>query len=145
MDRSDMEQECGAGHGFGRAAGSGCSNSSGYGDLDIASGGCDEDGGSFAFGRAPGEGEALDGSADYGEAFSEGLGIKSIDGRPVCAIDGILMVVDTVQGDIIAGRRLNIDMSLEPCYIVRLDGISAFARTLEDAYLHLAEAFEDRA
>ena len=71
----------------------------------------------------------------YGDGYSYGYssGIKSINGCPVCLIDGVYTVVYQLHGDIAKGAILSGDLSLEPCYVVKRDGAFAHGGTLHEA------------
>ena len=74
-------------------------------------------------------------SSGYGYGYGDGYGdgIKSINGCPVCLIDNIYTVVYQLHGDIAKGAILNKDLSLEPCYVVKRDGVFAHGGTLHEA------------
>ena len=68
-----------------------------------------------------------------GDGDGYGDGIKSINGYPVCLIDDIYTVVYQLHGDIAKGAILSEDLSLEPCYVVKRDGVFAHGVTLHEA------------
>ena len=69
----------------------------------------------------------------YCSGDGDGYGLKSINGFPVCLIDDIYTVVYQLHGDIAKGAILNKDLSLEPCYVVKRDGVFAHGVTLHEA------------
>ena len=68
-----------------------------------------------------------------GDGSGYGDGIKSINGYPMCLIDDIYTVVYQLHGDIAKGAILSGDLSLEPCYVVKRDGVFAHGGTLHEA------------
>ena len=102
----------GYGYGDGYGSGSGSGDGSGYGN-------------GSGYGSGSGDGSG------YGDGY--GYGIKSINGCPVCLIDNIYTVVYQLHGDIAKGAILNKDLSLEPCYVVKRDGVFAHGVTLHEA------------
>ena len=105
-------------YGYGYGDGSG-----GYGDGD-GSGGYGDGDGSGGYGYGYGYGS---GGSGYGS------GIKSINGCPVCRIDDVYTVVYQLHGDIAKCAILSGDLSLEPCYVVKRDGVFAHGGTLHEA------------
>ena len=91
----------------------------------LSSDGYDGDGDGYGYGYGDGCG---DGCGD-----GSGYGIKSINGCPVCLIDGVYTVVYQLHGDIAKGAILSGDLSLEPCYVVKRDGVFAHGGTLHEA------------
>ena len=100
----------GYGYGYGSGSGSGSGYGYGYGD---------------GYGSGSGSG--------YGDGSGYGYGIKSINGCPVCLIDDIYTVVYQLHGDIAKGAILSGDLSLDPCYVVKRDGVFAHGGTLHEA------------
>ena len=90
------------------------------------------DGYGCGYGYGYGSGYGGDGSGD-GSGYGSGYGIKSINGCPVCLIDGVYTVVYQLHGDIAKGAILSGDLSLEPCYVVKRDGVFAHGGTLHEA------------
>ena len=68
-----------------------------------------------------------------GDGYGNGYGIKSINGFPVPLIDGVYTVVYQLHGDIAKGAILSGDLSLDPCYVVKRDGVFAHGVTLHEA------------
>ena len=95
--------------------------------LSYGSGYGDGDGDGYGYGSGSGDGYG------YGSGSGYGYGIKSINGCPVCLIDNIYTVVYQLHGDIAKGAILNKDLSLEPCYVVKRDGVFAHGGTLHEA------------
>ena len=86
-------------------------------------------------GDGDGSGSSSGSGDGYGSGSSSGYGygIKSINGCPVCLIDGVYTVVYQLHGDIAKGAILNKDLSLGPCYVVKRDGVFAHGVTLHEA------------
>ena len=72
-------------------------------------------------------------SSGDGSGYGYGSGIKSINGFPVCLIDGVYTVVYQLHSGIAKGAILNGDLSLDPCYVVKRDGVFAHGGTLHEA------------
>ena len=90
-------------------------------------------GSGYGYGYGYGHGYG-DGYGDgYGSGSGYGHGIKSINGFPACLIDGIYTVVYQLHGDIAKGAIISGDLSLEPCYVVKRDGVFAHGVTLHEA------------
>ena len=116
----------GSGYDYGSGYGSGYGY--GYGD---GSGSGSGDGDGYGSGYSDGSGYGYGDGDGYGSGYSDG--IKSINGFPVCLIDDIYTVVYQLHGDIAKGAILNKDLSLEPCYVVKRDGVFAHGVTLHEA------------
>ena len=84
-------------------------------------------------GSGSGDGDGSGSGYGSGDGSGYGDGIKSINGCPVCLIDNIYTVVYQLHGDIAKGAILNKDLSLEPCYVVKRDGVFAHGGTLHEA------------
>ena len=102
--------------------------SSGYGDGS---------GSGYGYGDGYGSGDGSGSGYGYGygsgSGYGYGDGIKSINGYPVCLIDDVYTVVYQLHGDIAKGAILSEDLSLEPCYVVKRDGVFAHGGTLHEA------------
>ena len=85
----------------------------------------------YGDGYGYGDGDGYGDGSGYG--CGDGDGIKSINGFPVCLIDDIYTVVYQLHGDIAKGAILSGDLSLEPCYVVKRDGVFAHGGTLHEA------------
>lgn len=106
----------GDGYGYGDGSGDGCGTGSGYG-----------------YGYGDGYGDGYGSGSGYGYGNGYGSGIKSINGFPVCLIDDVYTVVYQLHGGIAKGAILNRDLSLDPCYVVKRDGVFAHGGTLHEA------------
>lgn len=141
-------QSCGAGYGYGGGDGGGyCS---GFGDrsgsgcsYDVSSG--YSDGYGDTFGNGNGYGNRFDaGFRDFnGSGVSSNGGISSYNGNKVYYIDGIPTVIKHVKGNIAKGFRLNSDLTMTPCYVVKERGYFAHGNTLREAYMALQEKLYD--
>ena len=109
---SGSGDDSGSGYGYGDGSGYGSGDGSGYGSGD-------------GYGSGYGSGD--------GDGSGSGYGIKSINGFPVYLIDDTYTVVYQLHGDIAKGAILNKDLSLEPCYVVKRDGVFAHGVTLHEA------------
>ena len=106
--------------------------SSGDGDGSGSSSGSG-DGSGYGYGSGDGSGYGSGDGYGSGSSSGYGYGIKSINGCPVCLIDGVYTVVYQLHGDIAKGAILNKDLSLVPCYVVKRDGVFAHGGTLHEA------------
>ena len=113
-----------SGNGYGYGSGSGDGSGSGY---DHGYGYGDSSGNGYGYGDGSGSGSGYDSGYDHG------YGIKSINGFPVCHIDDVHTVVYQLHGDIAKCAILSGDLSLEPCYVVKRDGVFAHGGTLHEA------------
>ena len=84
-------------------------------------------------GNGDGYGNGYGNGYGYGDGNGYGYDIKSINGFPVCLIDGVYTVVYQLHGNIAKGAILNVDLSLEPCYVVKRDWVFAHGGTLHEA------------
>lgn len=117
--------------GYGHGEGDGSGDGSGYGSGE---------GYGYGFGYGSGEGDVSGyGSShgvSYGYGSSYGYGVKSINGERVWMVDGVQTLIDSVHGGYAIGRILRDDLTLQPCYIARVDNSFAHGETL-------CKAFED--
>ena len=85
----------------------------------------------YGYGYGDGSGDGYGYGYGYGDGYGDG--IKSINGCPVCRIDDVYTVVYQLHGDIAKCAILSGDLSLEPCYVVKRDGVFAHGGTLHEA------------
>ncbi len=115
-------------YGYGYGDGSG----SGYDSGDGSGSGYDSgDGYGYGYGDGSGSGYGDGSGSGYGSGY--GYDIKSINGCPVCLIDGVYTVIHQLHGNIAKGSILGGDLSLTPCYVVKRGGIFAHGDTLHEA------------
>lgn len=103
-----------------------------YGSGD-GSGSGDGYGSGYGSGSGSGDGSGYGSGDGDGYGDGSGYGIKSINGSPVCRIDGVYTVVYLLHGNIAKGAILGGDLSLTPCYVVKRNGIFAHGATLHEA------------
>ena len=121
----------GGGYGGDHGHGSGVGNSSGYG-------------GDHGHGSGVGNSSGYGGGNGSGASHDGGGGIKAINGQEVYYIDYTPTVIYHVRGNVARGAVLCQDLSLEPCYIVKNDGLFAHGETLRKAMEALTDKlFED--
>ena len=113
------------------SAGDGYGDGYGYGGDGDGSGYGDGYGYGYGYGDGAGYGDGYGYGSGSGSGYGDG--IKSINGCPVCLIDGVYTVVYQLHGDIAKGAILSGDLSLEPCYVVKRDGAFAHGGTLHEA------------
>ena len=148
--RLDSDGECygggnglgegyGEGYGYGSACGSGtghgCGSGYGYGNGNGT-------GYSSGYGYGYGCGDGSDDGTGHG--CGSGYGIKRINGYNVNMIDGIQTIITSLRSDIAKGYILRADLSFEPCFVVKRDGLFAHGETLRKAMDALRDKmFED--
>ena len=101
----------GSGYGSGYGLGSGSGSGSGYGSGD---------------------------GSGYGSGY--GRGITSFCGDPVYMVDEIPTIIRAVFGNTAKGYILNMDLTLQSCYIVKRGDVFAHGETLAEA----VQAAEDK-
>ena len=113
---------CGSGYGYSDSYGDGSGNGSGSGD-------------GYAFGNCYGSGYGS-GYGDYdGSGFGDcyGSNLKSINGKKIYMIDGIVITISHIHGNIAKGTIVNRDLTETPCYIVKEGKYFAHGKTLVEA------------
>ncbi len=108
----------GSGHGYGSGYGSG-----------------------YGHGHGDGSGSGYGSGHGFGHGF--GHGIKTFNGDFVFNVDGVQTLIDHLHGNIAKGRVLKADLTTEPCYIVKQDGLFAHGKTLRDARNAIVEKMFD--
>ncbi|NLE27274.1 MAG: hypothetical protein GX625_18450 [Clostridiaceae bacterium] len=79
----------------------------------------------------------------YGDGYGDGLPNK-IDNMQVYRIDNIPTIITHVVGNIAKGFIVNVDLSLEPCYVAKHDNYFAHGKTKEQAIADVnAKAFSN--
>lgn len=107
---------CGRGSGFGRGSDEGWGSGCGSG-FDWGSGGDEGDGGGF-------DSDCSDG----------GNAIKSYNGHKVYYVDFLATIIYSVKNNIANGAIVRDDLTLDPCYIVKVGDCFAHGETSHDAY-----------
>lgn len=118
---------------FGDGSGSGDGSVSDYGVGSVSRG-------RSGFGSGAGSG--------YGVGSGHGSGIgsgvygctKSVNGETVHMIDSVQTIIRAVHGNIARGAVLNLDLTMEPCYVAKQGNLFAHGRTLHEAM----EALRDK-
>ena len=118
----------GSGDGYGSGYGEGYGSGYGYGDGEgygsgYGSGSSYGDGSGSGYGYGSGSGSG-DGSGD---------GPDSICGMEVHRIDGVRTCITHVHGSIAKGFILRNDLTFEPCYIAKQEGLFAHGRSVREA------------
>ena len=116
---------------------------SGSGD---GSGDGDGDGSGYGRGYGIGYGDGYgDGRGDgYGDGRGDGYGISRLAGNTVHQIDGVSTIIKSIKGDVAKGFILQVDLTLKPCWIAKVNGHHAHGETLEQAVRDAQnKAFED--
>jgi len=69
----------------------------------------------------------------YGYGYGSGYGIKKYDDLDVNLVDGVPTIITAVHGNAAKGYILHDDLTLEPCFIAKVDDHFAHGRTLREA------------
>jgi hypothetical protein len=118
----------GDGYGYGNRGGYG----RGYGD-GCGSSDCSSYGSGIGYGDGSGSGGGY-GSGD----------IKTINGLHTAMIDNILTAITNIRGNVAKGFIVNVDLTLEPCYVVKQDNLFSHGKSVKSAMLGLRDKlFED--
>jgi len=120
----------GDGDGYGDGYGNGDGYGYGYGD---GYGNGDGDGDGNGDGNGDGDGDG------YGYGNGYGKTIQSINNNPVITIDNTPTVVYHIRGNVLKGGILNLDLSIETCYVIKQDNTFSHGKTLEEANKSLLE------
>ena len=116
----------GSGYGYGDGSGSGYGSGYGYGDGDAVGSG-------YGYGYGSGDADGYGSGYGYGDGDADGSGVNSINGERVWSVDGVQTLIDSVHGSYAKGRILRDDLTLQPCYIARVDDCFAHGETLRKA------------
>ena len=123
----------GYGNGYGYGSGDGDGSGSGNGD---GSG----DGDGYGYGDGYGNGYGYGDGDGYGDGYGSGYGngflssLKKVGNDNIYDIDGVPTAIDNIKGNIAKCRILRVDMTWEPCYVVRIGNSFAHGETLHDAH-----------
>lgn len=126
-----------SGPGFGAGAGSGRGSASGYAS-----------GSGVGFGYADGSGCADAPGVSYGGGFGSACDIKSYINKPVCRIDDMPTIIQSIRGNIAKCLILKPDLTTTPCFVVKVGNCFAHGNTIGEAFLdaqakHFNELPED--
>ena len=130
----------GSGSGDGDGDGSGSGSGDGYGD-GSGSGSGDGDGDGYGYGYGDGYGYSYGDGYGHGYGYGSGSGenIKIFNNDTVWDIDIVQTIIKQIKGQIAKGFILNIDFTLEPCYVVKGNGYFAHGKTIREAQESLRE------
>lgn len=107
-----------------------------YGDGSGSGNGYGSGNGSgFGYGLGDGSGYG-DGS---GNGFGYGHGIREFNGRVVNMIDNVPTIITAIFGNVARGYILRVDLTLQPCFVVKQDNCFAHGETLREAVNALRE------
>ena len=146
----------GSGDGYGYGYGDGSGYGSGYGDgygygygdgSGYGSGSGSGDGYGYGDGSGYGSGDGYGyGSGDgygYGDGYGDG-GLSEINGQKVYLVDDTPTILSSIHGNVAKGFILKSDFTMDPCFIVKGNGMFAHGATLREAMSDLTEKmFED--
>jgi hypothetical protein len=123
----------GSGSGDGDGDGSGSGSGYGYGD---GYGDGDGSGSGYGYGSGSGSGDGDGSGYGYGDGDGSGLKIKTFHGEPVYYIDGIPCTFARVHSSL-SFAKVNvinkIDLTAEPQYVVKYNGVFAHGLTIKQA------------
>ena len=91
----------------------------------------DQDGSGYGSGDGYGDGSGYgygDGSGS-GYGYGDGYGIKSINGQSVYLVDNVQTIIISIHLNLAKGYILNSDLTLQPCYIAKGNGLFAHGET----------------
>ena len=124
---------CRYGHGTISSAGNGCGDDIGYG-TGGGSGSGSADGSGVGYGSSDGSGSIY--GFDYGAGYGGNYGgFKELNGNIVDYIDNVPTIISQVRGNIARGYIVKEDLTLDPCFIAKVDGSFAHGKTLEGAVI----------
>lgn len=106
---------------YSRGRGSG--DGSGFGDKECC-----------GRGNGIGSGEGYENGTGYGDG-NDGIGVFC--GKKVHYIDGIKTIIESTHGNFAKGYILQMDLTLVPCYVVKVDEVYAHGNTLREAFYAL--------
>jgi hypothetical protein len=82
-------------------------------------------------------------STDDGSGYGSGYGICQIENHQIYKIDGIQTIICAVHNNVARGYILLSDLSLEPCFIVKGNGLFAHGKNLKEAMTALTDKMFD--
>lgn len=126
-------------HGFGQGPGGFGFGYHGFGGFGFSEG--QGSGSSYGFGKGQGSGYNGSGSdfGYHGFGYGYGYGIKEVNGQAVYMVDGVATMITAVKLNLAKGFILNIDFTLNPCYIVKGNGYFAHGETIKKAQQELQD------
>lgn len=100
---------------------------------------------SGGYGYGGGGGNSDGGGCGGGYGGGDGGGdIKTINGIHTAMIDDILTAITNVRGNVAKGFIVNVDLTLELCYVVKQDNLFSHGKSIKSAMAGLMDKlFED--
>ena len=96
-------------------------------------------GSGYGYGSSYGSGDGY----GYGYGYGDG-GLSEINGRKVYLVDDTPTIFSSIRGNVAKGFILKSDLTIDPCFIVKGNGMFAHGATLREAMSDLTEKmFED--
>ena len=86
-------------------------------------------------GSGSGSGDGYGDGSGYGYGSGDGSGIGRYRGRKVYYVDGVRTVIDEVKGQFARGSIIRGDLTLEPCWIAKVDGHFAHGKDIHEAHV----------
>ena len=124
-------------HGYGDGDGYDYGSGSGSG-----SGSGDGDGSGYGYGSGDGSGYDYCDGYDYGDGDGDGDGdddgygygdLKCYNGQPVYYIDDTPTLIERIHNNYAKGYIIGDDLTLQPCYVAKIDNSFAHGETLKEA------------
>ena len=95
------------------------------------------------YGYGSGSGYGYGDGSGYGYGY--GSGIKTFNNNDVYIVDGVQTLIYSVHENYAKGAILKDDLTLEQCFIARVEDCFAHGKTLRDAFNDVnSKAFEDK-
>lgn len=112
----------GSGYGYGFGDGSGYGSGDGYGFGD-----------GYGSGDGDGYGNGSGSGYGYGEGYSNGTDIIMFNAEKIYWIDGIPTIIKNIKKQIAKGFILKADLTLQPCYVAKINNCYAHGNTIREA------------
>ena len=88
----------------------------------------------YGSGSGSGDGYGYGSGSGDGYGYGSGSGVFSFNGNIVYVIDNLPTIIHSINGNIANGDILNSDLTLTPCYIVKLGNSFAHGKTSKEAF-----------
>lgn len=130
----------GNGYGDGSGCGSGFSSGKGFGDSD---GDGDDDGYGSGYGNGSGYGYGNGSGYGFCSGYDSCTDIIMFNVEKIYLIDGVPTIIKKIKKQIAKGFILKADLTLQPCYVAKVDNRYAHGNTIKEAVKQAKEkAFE---
>ena len=141
----------GYGYGYGSGSGYGDGSGSGYGDgsgsgygygYGSGSGYGDGYGSGYGYGYGSGDGSGSGSGYGDGSGFGDG-GLSEINGHTVFLVDSVPTIFTVVHDTVAKGFILGSDLTMNPCFVVKANGLFAHGKTMHEAMEALTDKMFD--